>query len=407
MTNIKKTTELTEPLDFDWNAIDNFTAKKRRIPNPDILEKYGEVIYNHSPYALEMYELMFRGKTITNKEPSINDTRTIIDILHVGEREMSVVLSGMVDCVIDYRDDKSYFATLGVNTEEFREWISTAEGKSYFLNSKPQLVIDQVRPFVRGSVSRGQAQKVRNELAEQLGNPTNAYYGKILEKNGGGFIINVSGVRGFLPGSLAATNIVRDFDAMIGKEIPVVVEDYLKDSDTFVFSYKKYVSMILPSKIADLDTDKLYNGTVTGVAKFGVFIEFDDIFTGLLHTSKMTPECRTKFNERGFKSGDSISFWIKEISTDNKIILTDEDPSIRRQEIEDFKTNYLGKIRGGEVVSVQPFGTLVKFQKDICGLISQKEIKTKKKNFSVGDNIMVSVDRVHNDKIFLSLPAES
>jgi ribosomal protein S1 len=356
---------------------------------------------------LDLYELMFVGKTFASKEPKVNDVRTIIDILNVGDREMCVVLSGMVDCVINYRDEKSYIATLGCSVEDYKIWISSAEGKAKFLKSEPLLVVEQVKPFVKGSISKGLLLKIEDELTKQIGNPTNAYYGKILEKNGGGFIIDVSGIRGFLPGSLAATNIVRDFDAMIGKEIPVVVEDYLKDSNTFVFSYKKYVSMILHSKIEELDTDKLYNGTVTGVAKFGIFVEFDDIFTGLLHTSKMTPDCRTKFKEHGFKSGHAISFWIKEISADNKIILTDEDPFIRRQEIEDFKTNYLGKIHGGEVVSVQPFGTLVKFQKDICGLISQKEIKNRKKNFAIGDNIMVSVDRVHNDKIFLSLPAES
>ena len=39
-------------------------------------------------------------------------------------------------------------------------------------------------------------------------------------------------------------------------------------------------------------------------------------------------------------------------------------------------------------------------------MISQKEIKTKKKNFNVGDTVMVSIDRVHNDKIFLSLVNE-
>ena len=128
---------------------------------------------------------------------------------------------------------------------------------------------------------------------------------------------------------------------------------------------------------------------------------------GLIHTSKMTPECKEKFHKGEFKGGMTISFWIKEITSDKKIILTDEDPSIRKAEIEDFKEKNLGSIKGGEVISVQPFGTLVKLQKDIVGLISQKEIKTKKKNFSIGDTVMVSIDRVYNDKIFLSLPNES
>jgi len=42
----------------------------------------------------------------------------------------------------------------------------------------------------------------------------------------------------------------------------------------------------------------------------------------------------------------------------------------------------------------------------MVGLISQKEIKMKKKRFNVGDTVMVTVDRVYNDKIFLSLPNE-
>jgi hypothetical protein len=31
----------------------------------------------------------------------------------------------------------------------------------------------------------------------------------------------------------------------------------------------------------------------------------------------------------------------------------------------------------------------------------------KKKRFNIGDNIIVTVDRVHNDKIFLSIPDEN
>ena len=163
----------------------------------------------------------------------------------------------------------------------------------------------------------------------------------------------------------------------------------------------------MPLKIDDLDLEKKYTGTITGLAKYGVFIEFDEIFTGLLHSSKMTPEFKEKFKAFEFTPGDKIDFWIKEITSDKKIILSDEDPSFRHKELEDFKEQNLGIIRGGEVISIQPFGALIKLQKDIVGLISQKEIKMKKKHFNVGDTIMVTVDKVYNDKIFLSLPNES
>lgn len=392
---------------FDWDALENYSARRKKIPNPKVLAKHNDIIYNHEPYALDMYESVFINRRFESKEVEVGQLRTIIGIIGGNEKELNVILSGMIDCVIDLKSEKAFLAGLGIESaEKLVEFIKTEDGKASFLKNEYQLAIEITKPYVKGSIAKGQAHKLRAEYFEQIKKPTNAYYGTIMEKNGGGFIINVQGVRGFLPGSLAATNIVRDFDSMIGKVIPVVVEDFLKDSDTFVFSYKKYVSMVLPSKIEELNTDSLYKGSITGIAKFGIFVEFDDIFTGLLHSSKMTPECKKKFNDREFKPGDELSFWIKEITADKKIILTDEDPSIRRQEIEEFKEKNLGMIRGGEVVSIQPFGTLVKLQKDICGMISQKEIKIKKKNFNVGDTVMVSVDRVHNDRIFLSLPSE-
>jgi small subunit ribosomal protein S1 len=404
MTQIKKTTGIEN---FDWASVEKYEARRKRIPNPQILEKYGEKIYSHEPYALDMYEAVFLNKEISSKEVHPGEIRKIIDVLSVNGSEVGVILEGMIDCILDIKSEKIFAAKLGISVDELSQGLKEESGKQSFIHGGYHVTIESNKPYLRGSISRGEIDKLRGEFFAEISTPRSAYFGKITEKNGGGFIINVHGVKGFLPGSLAATNIVRDFDAMIGKELPVVVEDYLKESDTFVFSYKKYVSMVLPSKIEELDLERTFTGTVTGVTKFGIFVEFDDIFTGLLHTSKMSEECKEKFNSRGFKPGDVFDkFWIKEVTADKKLILTDEDPSIRRQEMEDFRTKNVGTIQGGEVVAVQPFGTLVKLQKDICGLISQKEIKNKKKNLTVGDTVMVSIDRVQNDKVFLSLPAE-
>jgi ribosomal protein S1 len=402
MSNIQKTTKITE--EINWIALE---AGSKRSPNPEILSEFSARVYNHEPYAMDFFKQIISEHEITNKEPIIGERRKIQSVVAVNDKEIIISMSGFINGTIDLKNEKSFCARLGLTIPELVNWLNTENGKNTFLSQDYHVIVEAVNPNIKVSISRGEAIKMRAEFFDQIKKPTAAYYGKIMEKNGGGFIINVSGMNGFLPGSLAAANIVRDFDSMIGKEIPVVVEDYLKDSDTFVFSYKKYINMILPTKIAELNTNEKYTGTVTGVAKYGIFVEFEEIFTGLIHTSKMTPYCREQFNSGQVKPGTSVEFWIKEITPDKKIILTDEDPSIRRAEIEEFKEKNLGTIKGGEVISVQPFGTLVKLQKDIVGLISQKEIKSKKKNFNVGDNVMVTVDRIHNDKIFLSLPNES
>jgi predicted RNA-binding protein with RPS1 domain len=397
------TKKITQFEDGSWEAI---ASHDRKTANPEILAKYGVKIFNNQPYALDYFEKVFLGSEPESKEPRVGESRRIVGISGVNEKEIQVTLSGFIDATIDVRSEKHFLGLLNVTAGELIEWLSEPENRESFLSNGYTVIVETIKPYVKASISKGHTLKIKNEFFEQISKPSSAYYGKIKEKNGGGFIINVQGVDGFLPGSLAATNIVRDFDSMIGKEIPVMVEDYLKDSDTFVFSYKKYVNYIISTKIDDLDLEKKYTGTVTGAAKYGIFVEFEEFFTGLIHTSKMTPEFSARFSKGELKPGNVVEFWIKEITNDKKIILTDEDPSIRRNELEEFKKDNLGKVKNGEVISIQPFGTLVKLQKDIVGLISQKEIKSKKKNFVVGDTVSVTVDRVHNDKIFLSLPNE-
>jgi len=385
-----------------WEVLSTYG---KLIPNTK-LSKYGSKIYCHEAYAEDLAKLYAGMPDVSNKEPQVGEIYKVIDVRVGSNRELHVTLNGFIDATVNLEQEKKFLAMLGITEEELVNSLKEEEGKRTFCAQEYHVRVEIIKPYVKVSLHEGQLSHIKNEFFDQIKDPKNAYYGTITGKNQGGFIIMVQGVNGFLPGSLAAANVVRDFDSMIGKQVPVMVEDYLQESSTFVFSYKKYLTHVLPSKIEDLDLEAKYTGTITGLAKYGIFVEFDEIFTGLLHSSKMSPELKEKFKNFEFNAGDEIEFWIREITPDKKIILSDEDPSFRRRELEDFKEQNLGVIRGGEVVSIQPFGALIKLQKDIVGLIAQKEIKMKKKRFNIGDTVMVTVDRVHNDKIFLSLPNE-
>jgi ribosomal protein S1 len=397
------TPEKNQTPEIDWELLE-LTSK--RAENKRLSQKYGGKVFCHESYAEDLCKLM-AGIEVFDKELKPGMIMKMIDIHKVSDKEMNITLEGLADAVVKLDGEKKFFAMLGLTQEEFISNLKDSNWKSSFLNQGYHVKIEGIAPYNRASLYAGQTEKIKTEFMSQITENTSAYYGRIVGKNHGGFIINVQGIDGFLPGSLAATNIVRDFDQMLGKEIPVMVEDYLRESSTFVFSYKKYISKILPQKIEELDRDKKYTGTVTGTAKYGIFIEFDEIFTGLIHASKMTGELKEEFKNNEIKPGKVVTFWIKEITADKKIILTDEDPTIRQKEIEEFKEASLGAVKGGEVISVQPFGTLVRIQKDIVGMISQKEIKVKKKKYSVGDKVMVTVDRVFNDKIYLTIPNEA
>jgi predicted RNA-binding protein with RPS1 domain len=398
--------ELKKQNNFEDSYWDLLATQGRLVANERLSQKYDSKIYCHEAYAEDLAKLYAGMTDVANKEPRPGEVYKVIDIRSNGTRELQATLSSFIDATINLEHEKKFLSMLEMTEEGLINTLMTEDGKKEFCSSEFHVRVESVFPYVKVSLYEGQLSHVKDEFFSQIKNPKTAYYGTVTGKNQGGFIISVSGVDGFLPGSLAAANVVRDFDSMIGKTVPVMVEDYLQESNTFVFSYKKYLSHILPSKIADLDTERKYKGVITGLAKYGIFVEFEDIFTGLLHSSKMTPELREKFKNMEFRAGEEMEFWIKEITPDKKIILTDEDPSNRLKEIEEFKEKNLGIVRGGEVVSIQPFGTLVKLQKDIVGLISQKEIKGKKKRYNIGDQIMVTVERVHNDKIFLTIPNE-
>lgn len=401
---LKKQNENNIFTDLEWDVL---ATHGKLIPNKSLTSKYGNNIFCHEAYAEDLAKLYENINEVANKEPKAGEMYKIVNVNPGKERTLNVELSGFIDAVINLEQEKKFLSMMGITENDLVLSLSDEEGRRQFLAQNYCVTVEMVRPYVKVSLYEGHLKHIKDEFFAQITKPTSAYYGKITGKNQGGFIISVQGIDGFLPGSLAAANIVRDFDSMIGKTVPVMVEDYLQESSTFVFSYKKYLTHVLPTKIEELDVEKKYTGTITGLAKYGIFVEFDEIFTGLLHSSKMSSTLKEKFKNFEFNPGDEIEFWIKEITSDKKIILSDEDPSFRRKELEEFREQNIGIIRGGEVVSIQPFGALVKLQKDIVGLIAQKEIKSKKKFFNVGDTVMVSIDRVHNDKVFLSLPSEA
>lgn len=396
-------------IDFEWDALVAEDMRLKRIPNPQLLSKYNAKVWNYDSGAEEMYLMYENSLPIANKELSVGECREIVSIISINNTEMVVSLSGMANAVIQIEKEKTFFQGIGMDKDSFIEWMKSYPGAAEEFIGKEgrKVIIENVKPYVLASLGKGHFESLRTELFEEIKNPSTAYSAKIISRNGGGFLVSVSGIEGFLPGSLAAANIVRDFEDLIGKEVYVMVEDYLRDARTFVFSHKKYLAHILPSKIEQLSLLEKYEGLITGTAKFGIFVEFNEIFTGLMHISKMTPALRDDFKAGVFKPGQKLAFWIKEIAADKKIILTDEDPLIRQRELDDFREKNLGIITGGEVVAIQPFGTLVKLQKDIVGLISQKEIKSKNKKYAIGEHVMVTVERVQNDKIFLTIPNES
>jgi ribosomal protein S1 len=210
-----------------------------------------------------------------------------------------------------------------------------------------------------------------------------------------------------MPGSLAAPNKIVDFQSYVGREVIVMIEDFIKEMNSFIVSHKKYLIHVLPSKIQQLDLMKKYSGNVTGCSKYGIFVEFDQLFTGLLHISKMDEETKENFNKREIKAGDKIEFYIAEIAKDQRIILTKENPEDKLNKIQNFIVNSKDKIVESSVAAVMNFGIIVSINNgELNGLIPISDFKRNKimaNNYIIGEKINVIFDQVKDEKIIFKI----
>lgn len=390
---------------FDWDAYEASCPSKRRSFNKKVTDKYPDArVTCHEPYALELYEKMLEYP-IVSKDFNDGDVIPVTAMKAASNDTMKFELTNGLQFNVEMGRERKFSEIYGIDNENCDQIHQ--ESLDHLVDEGLYVMISTKGNGIKPNLIKGHEIKVKNEFVDQIKNPTSAYMAKVLTRNKGGFMVEVQGINAFLPGGLAAANKIVDFNEYLGKEIPVMIEDYLKDTKTFIVSNKKYIKHILPAKMEELNHESMYEGVITGTAKYGIFVEFNEIFTGLLHYSKMTPPTRDKFKAREFRPGDPLNFWIKEITKDDRIILCEEDPAERLNQIDEFKEKNLGVIKQGKVVSIKPFGTLVKLEKDIIGLVSKKELKAKKKFFEVGDEIVVTVDDVQKDKIYLSLIDES
>jgi ribosomal protein S1 len=215
-------------------------------------------------------------------------------------------------------------------------------------------------------------------------------------------MVDVQGIKCFLPGSLAAANKINDFDAFIGKTFFVMIDGYVAAKDIFVVSYKKYLSRIMEQKIQELDLTKKYKGYVTGTSNFGVFVEWEDIYTGLLH--------KTEFENQtvgGFNTGDEIEFYIKEVKDDNRLTLTFGEPVHKTVKIYEFKKAIDEGTPESVTVSVKhkrKNGALVEMVgENMMAFIPQEKLGKYSKTLKAGDTLDVIVYEVDpvQGKIFV------
>lgn len=395
---------------FDWSMYeDGWKGGNHLLKNKKIKTGHsGDVVYSREKYAQDLY----RTLTVNNPFPCVSkdlikgELVSITGFTYLLDTKVSVEISAGMNVLVDMTREKKFVEKLGFESvEAFLEGIKYPELVCELVAMDIKAVVTEAGASPKLSLWGGFVETMRCEFMREIKTPKTAYVALIESANKGGYFVDVRGVKAFMPGSLAAANKIVDFQSMIGKEVLVMIEDYISDIDSFIVSHKKYINYVLPFKLKELDCKAKYSGTITGTSKFGMFIEFGEMFTGLLHVSKMKLDTKLMFEARKFKVGDVVEFYIDEIK-DNRIIMTEESTEERDAKRKDYIDSITDKEIVVSVVNNINSGILVSHE-GFTGLIpkvSLKKAKLKNTKLIAGDNIRVTLQSVEGDKIYFAIP---
>jgi ribosomal protein S1 len=341
-------------------------------------------IYCQEPYAQELYDMMysafggsFKGEP---KDMMVGDTKKAT-IMSIDSRGIAIAdTDACVSVLIDLNKEKPFFERQRSYNPDFNIGVGSVVDVAIDGKSRGTFVASMGTAFNR---------ELKNDLRKSLEEGSHAYTVTVKSVNDGGFLVDLQGLECFMPGSLAGANKILDFHSMIGKKVVVMVEAYLQHSDTFVVSAKKYIQRILPAMVKELDFSKKYSGTVTGTASYGAFVEWEGVYTGLLHESEMADVLGD------LRPGSAVDFYVKDIREGNRIILSQKQPSSEALAYQDFKADVEGGEAEGRVKEIKPFGVFIEFENGVVGMMPPREFrKTGGTRVQEGDVVLCYVKSV-------------
>lgn len=329
---------------FDWSVYDDGWNGSSLMVNRKIKTKKNEKVYCHETYAQELYGKYSSVQVQNAKDLKKGNLVNITDLKVIDDNTMMAVIGGGANnIIVDLNKETRLFEkfTCGDNTTMNKEIFVNAvkengEFKQQILSMDLNIKIGT--DTEKGSIWDGFVESLNKEMFAQIKLQNKAYWAEVIETNRGGFVVEVAGtVRAFMPGSMAASNRITDYDSYLGKSMEVMVESFTEQNG-FVVSRKKYIQKLRPIKLRNYEDrledapNTVYTGTVTGATLYGVYVELDEFITGMVHKTLASDELREAMRKGEVTPGTVLQVYGHKIEN-NRLILSDVAPEFRAEVI--------------------------------------------------------------------------
>lgn len=202
------------------------------------------------------------------------------------------------------------------------------------------------------------------------------------DANRGGLLVELEGIRGFLPVSQLAAGhyprvsgadkdeILQKLNQLLGKPIRVRILDISRKENKLIFSEKEAIKDDMQDRFEKLKVGDVVTGVITGVIDFGAFVNVDGI-EGLIHISEISWD-RVEDPKDYVKTGETVEAKIIAIDKDRlslSLKQMQEDPWLN--EVKAFSK---GDTVEGKVTRITPFGAFVQLSPSVEALVHVSEM---------------------------------
>ena len=266
---------------------------------------------------------------------------------------------------------------------------------------------------VRLSKKRLEAGKAWEEI-EAAAENKDIVEGVVTEENKGGIVVNVKGIRVFVPASQSGVPKGGDLNEMVGKTVQLRITEVNRARRRVVGSIRSVAAeqrKAAQEKIwSEIEVGKQYHGTVKSLTSYGAFVDIGGV-DGMVHVSELSWN-RIKNPSEVVKVGDEIDVYVialdpekRKISLGYKTEATNPWTLFNNQ----FQVGDVAKVK---IVKLMTFGAFAEIIPGVDGLIHISQIADRRIGkpedvLSEGQEVdakIIDIDQEHK-RISLSIRA--
>jgi len=327
----------------------------------------------------------------------------------------SLKYGDVMDGVIMHLDREEILVDIGSKSEGIvpsREYSSLSSEERQALAVGDTILVFVVQPenpegHAVVSIDRARQEKSWRRLQE-LHEANEVIEAEVTNYNKGGLLVNLDGVRGFVPASQVTeirggdeASKQADMARLIGSSLPLKVIEINRHRNRLILSERQAVQErrdVMKERLIDeLSEGEVRKGRVSSICDFGAFVDIGGA-DGLVHLSELSWS-RVRHPSEVLRVGQEVDVYVLGINAQEKKIAL----SIKRTQAEPWSrvaaAYEVGQLVRGTVTQLANFGAFARIEDGIEGLIHVSElvddrVSHPKQVVSEGDDLLLRIIRI-------------